>query len=182
MAAPAGSAYDRGMVKEDLVVNVDAVEETGSVEGRWGAFDKILTPSMRPRGGRLGVVQTRVPPHTAGCPFHHHLREDEVFFVLSGRGVLRYGDDLFELSAGDCVSCPAGTGVAHQIGNPYDEELVYLAIGPHDPHEVCGYPDSGKVFVRALATVGRFEKTTYMDGEPAVPRVLERAAPQEGGR
>lgn len=163
------------MDKEDLVVNVHSVEEAGSVEGHWGAFDKVLTPSMRPRGGRLGVVQTRVPPRTVGCPFHHHLREDEVFLVISGRGVLRYGDDLFELAEGDCVSCPAGTGVAHQIGNPYDEDLVYLAIGPHDPHEICGYPDTGKVFVRALATVGRLEKTPYMEGE-STPRLLDLAA------
>lgn len=168
------------MDKEDLVVNVHSVEEAGSVEGHWGAFDKVLTPSMRPRGGRLGVVQTRVPPRTVGCPFHHHLREDEVFLVISGRGVLRYGDDLFELAEGDCVSCPAGTGVAHQIGNPYDEDLVYLAIGPHDPHEVCGYPDTGKVFVRALATVGRLEETPYMEGESTVPRLLDLAATARG--
>ena len=37
--------------------------------------------------------------------------EDEVFYVLAGVGVLRYGDALYELRAGHCVACPAGTGV-----------------------------------------------------------------------
>lgn len=168
------------MSEQPVVVNVAAVPETGGVEGRFGAYDKVLTPSMRPRGGRLGVVHVRVPARTTACPFHHHLREDEAFFVLSGRGVLRYGEQLIELGPGDCVSCPAGTGTAHQIANPHDEDLVYLAIGPHDPHEVCGYPDSGKVFVRALKTVGRLEKTEYMAGEPATPRIFELHAARLG--
>jgi uncharacterized cupin superfamily protein len=162
------------------IVNVASVPETGSVTGHFGGFDRILTPTMRERGGKLGVVQTRVPPGTTACPFHSHLREDEVFFVLSGRGVLRYGDAVHELTPGDCVSCPAGTGIAHQIANPYGADLVYLAIGPHDPHEVCEYPDSGKVLVRGLAarglgTVGRFERTDYMAGEPTVPKILSMA-------
>jgi uncharacterized cupin superfamily protein len=50
---------------------------------------------------------------------------------------------------------------------------VYLAIGPRDPHEVCGYPDSGKVMVRGVGTVGRLEATAYMDGEPEVPTVFD---------
>ena len=95
-----------------------------------------------------------------------------MFYVLSGRGVLRYGDSVRALRPGDCVSCPAGTKVAHQLGNPYHEPFVYLAVGPHDPHEVCGYPDNGKVLVRALRAVGRLEPREYMEGEPEPPRIL----------
>ncbi|MBL8685379.1 MAG: cupin domain-containing protein [Myxococcales bacterium] len=154
------------------VVNVaDAVEEEGFDGEHWGHAWKVLTPSMGK--GRLGVNQTRVPPGRVAVPFHAHQREDEVFFVLSGRGVLRYGDTLREIRAGDCVSCPARSGVAHQIANPFDEDLVYLSIGLNDPDEVCTYPDSGKVLVRSLKLIGRFERTEYMDGEPARPKLLE---------
>lgn len=156
------------------VVNVDEVEETTRTSGdHWGASFKPLTPAMRPGGGRLGVNQMRLEPGRAAVPFHLHHREDEVFFVLSGRGVLRYGAELRELRAGDCVSCPAGSGVAHQLANPFDEDFVYLAIGPFDPHEVCEYPDSGKVLVRALRTVGTLEQREYMSGEPKVPKILD---------
>jgi uncharacterized cupin superfamily protein len=155
------------------VVHVDELEEISRVMGEWGGHYKVLTPSMRPRGGSLGVNLMRVPPGHAAVPFHTHEREDEVFYVLAGRGVLRYGDELHEIRAGHCVSCPAGTGVAHQIGNPFDEELVYLAIGPYDPHEVCRYPDSGKVMVRAIDQVGRLTETPYLDGEPERPRILD---------
>jgi uncharacterized cupin superfamily protein len=127
------------------------------------------------------VNQTRVPPGRVAVPFHSHQREDEVFFVLSGRGVLRYGDELRDIRQGDCISCPARTGVAHQIANPYDEDLVYLSIGLNDPDEVCVYPDSDKVMVRSLKRVGRFEKTSYMEGEPERPRILDLVARRDGG-
>lgn len=163
------------------VVNVDQVDEVDCRSGEhWGGFDKRLTPSMRSRGGRLGVNQSRLPKGRTMCPFHYHEREDEVFFVLAGRGILRYGDDVRELRAGDCVSCPAGTKVAHQIGNPFDEDLVYLSIGPHDPHEVCVYPDSNKIMVRSARYVGAIENKPYLDGEPSPPKILALRGVRDG--
>ena len=155
------------------IVNVEDVEEKSMVSGAWGGSWKVLTPAMRARGGTLGVNRMRLPPGRAAVPFHYHLREDEVFYVLSGRGVLRYGDDLHDIGPGDCISCPAGTKVAHQIANPHDEDLVYLSIGPRDPHEVCGYPDSGKIMVRGEGLVGYLEEAGYMAGEPDRPRILD---------
>lgn len=155
------------------VVNVEDAEETTMKRGGIGGSWKVLTPSMRPRGGALGVVRMRLSPGHATVPFHWHAREDEVFFILSGRGVLRYGDDLSELRPGDCVSCPAGTRNAHQIANPFDEDLLYLAIGPYDPDEVCGYPDSGKILVRSARRVGFMNDADYMAGEPERPRAID---------
>ncbi len=155
------------------IVNAADAPEIEHIGGKWGHAYKVLTPSMRPRGGKLGVSQNRLPPGKAASVFHHHLREDEVFYILSGRGVLRYGDELHELVPGDCVSCPAGTGIGHQIANPYDEELVYLAMGPHDPHEVCFYPDTGKIMVRGAKRIGVLQDTEYMAGEGEEPKIFE---------
>lgn len=156
-----------------IVVNVADVTEIGQPDApHWGAPYKPLTPALDARKGRLGANVTRVEKGRTACPFHAHQREDEIFFVLSGRGVLRYGDTLTPLRAGDCVACPAGTGVAHQIANPYDEDLVYLAVGLNDPDEVCVYPDSGKVMVRSLKRVGWLEPVDYMKGEPETPKIL----------
>ena len=158
------------------VVNVDELAETPRMIGdHYGAAFQCLTPSMIPGGGKLGINRMRVPPGRSACPFHSHLREDEAFFVLSGRGVLRYGDQLREIRAGDCISCPAGTEVAHQIANPFDQDLIYLAIGPFDPHEVCVYPDSNKVLVRGIKQRGRIEPLEYFDQEPQPPKIFELA-------
>ena len=96
--------------------------------------------------------------------------------MLSGRGILRYGDELYEIGPGDCISCPADSGKAHQLANPYEEDLVYLGIGHNDPHEVCVYPDSGKVLVRGLKTVGFLREAPYQEGEPDLPRIFELIA------
>ncbi len=156
------------------IVNADNQPELERLMGEhWGAAFVPLTPSMRPGGGSLGINRMRVPPGHAAVPFHTHRKEDEAFFVLSGRGVFRYGEEpLREVGPGDCISCPAGTGVAHQLANPFDEDFVYLAIGAFDPNEVCTYPDNGKIMVRGIGQVGRMTTAPYMDGEPDLPKLL----------
>ncbi len=162
------------MAQPSPVVNVRDVPDQGTTSTPWGGPYRPLTPTLDALGGRLGVSYNRLTKGHIGCPFHYHLREDEVFYVLSGRGVLRYGDELYEIGPGDCISCPAGTKIAHQIANPYDEDLVYLGIGPNDPHEVCVYPDTGKVLVRGLKRVGFLEDAAYMANEPDPPVILTR--------
>lgn len=161
-----------------LIVNSeDAKEYEDGAGERWRSVEKDLTPAMRDLpGARLGVHLLRVPPGSSACPFHFHQREDEVFYILSGRGVFRYGDTIREIRRGDCIHCPAGTGIAYQLANLFDEDLTYLAIGPHDPDEICVYPDSGKVMVRSLSSVGYLKKTDYYDGERDEPLIFELAA------
>jgi uncharacterized cupin superfamily protein len=159
-----------------LIVNAHERSEQQPQTGHYGAASRSLTPSMRPRGGSLGVNHVRLTTGTTACPFHYHLREDEAFYVLEGRGVLRYGDELYDIRVGDCVSCPAGTKQAHQICNPYEEDLVYLAVGRFDPHEVCVYPDSEKVMIRGVKMLGHLTPKEYFDGEPSPPRIFELAS------
>ena len=158
------------------IVNMDdapgAVREMGD---HWGGEAKPLTPYMKENGGQLGINRFVLRTGHALCPFHYHTREDEAFVVLSGRGVLRYGEELSEIGPGDVISCPAGTQTAHQICNPHAEDLVYLAIGRHAPQEVCVYPDSGKVLVRGIGRIMTVEDAQYFDGEPSPPRILEFA-------
>ncbi|MEZ4454545.1 MAG: cupin domain-containing protein [Nannocystaceae bacterium] len=165
-----------------MVVNLDEVPPTERLLGeRWGARYRPMTPSMRARGGTLGVNWICLPPGRACVPFHAHQREDEVFWILSGAGILRYGDEVQRIRAGDCIACPAGTGVAHQIANDSDADLVYLAIGGYDRDEVCIYPESGKVLIRSLQQVGRIMASEYMDGEPEVPGAFTIGAPRFAG-
>jgi len=70
--------------------------------------------------------------------------------------------------------------IAHQIGNPYDEDLCYLSIGNYEPNEICVYPDSDKVMVRSIQTVGRLEGTPYMAGEAERPPIFDMFARREG--
>jgi uncharacterized cupin superfamily protein len=94
----------------------------------------------------LGYSYDVVPPGKSSCPFHSHRGEEEMFFIVRGRGLLRYGGETRPVRAGDIICCPTGgPETAHQIVNDSDDELAYLSISTIQPAEVCEYPDSGKI-------------------------------------
>ncbi|MBV8096601.1 MAG: cupin domain-containing protein [Acetobacteraceae bacterium] len=161
--------------KLENVVNVGDVQEEALEHGNsWRNYRKRLTPTM-PREGHLGVNLCRVPAGTSACPCHTHQLEDEVFFVISGRGVFRYGEQVMEIKPGDCISCPAGTGIGHQLANPFEDDLTYLAIGMNDPNEVCTYPDSGRVSISSLGWAGFLQPAAYYEGQPDPPLIMRMA-------
>jgi uncharacterized cupin superfamily protein len=129
------------------VINLDELELEHFAHG-----ERFETRGVRigPLVGavKLGYSYDVVPPGKRGCPFHSHRGEEEMFFILSGTGMLRYGDETRKLRAGDVVCCPTGgPDTAHQIINDSDGELRYMSISTLADPEVCEYPDSGKIGV-----------------------------------
>jgi uncharacterized cupin superfamily protein len=100
---------------------------------------------------QIGVNITVVPPGRQSAPFHWHAREEEHFYVLRGRCILRTGETRHEVREGHYGCFPAGTRVGHAFENPFAEECHVLVIGNRLPDEICVYPDSGKLKVRARA-------------------------------
>jgi uncharacterized cupin superfamily protein len=134
----------------------------------------------------IGANLTRVPPGKAAFPLHHHHANEEHFFILSGRGVLRVGAETYRVKPQDyIVNRPGGPDTAHQLVNTGNEDLVYLAISTAVLPEVVGYPDSGKTGVRIgfdQTPTSRFlmqdahkNSVGYWDGEDG-GRVAEIAA------
>lgn len=58
---------------------------------------------------------------------HIHDNMDEVFFILSGKGVFHTQKTSIEVKKGDCVSIPAKE--SHWQSNPFDEPLELLYFG-----------------------------------------------------
>ena len=56
------------------------------------------------------------------------------------------------MRAGDYVCFPAGQKVGQSFMNSDEGPCSYLMIGENNPNDVCVYPDSNKVAVRALRT------------------------------
>jgi uncharacterized cupin superfamily protein len=96
----------------------------------------------------LGYNVTAVPPGKRAFPFHNHMVNEEMFFVLEGSGEVRIGGDTHAIRAGDIIACPpGGEETAHQFVNTGSTELKYLAISTKLSPEVCTYPDTGKFAV-----------------------------------
>lgn len=128
------------------ILNLDQLE----FQGRAAGFLEARTAPISDRIGarRLGYNLTVVPPGKSACPFHNHHVGEEMFFVLEGEGVLRYGSQEHKIRKHDVIACPpGGRDRAHQMINTGSVDLKYLALGTVDETEVCEYPDSNKTGV-----------------------------------
>ncbi|CDP51198.1 Auxin-binding protein, putative [Devosia sp. DBB001] len=116
----------------------------------------------------LGANYLVVPPGKTSMPFHRHHTSDEMFFILSGEGEYRFGDDRIPVRAGDCLGAPAA-GAAHQLINTGSEPLRYLAVSNNTNAEVIEYPDSGRVRVDVgLSGFHRYDGT-FKEGGRLTP-------------
>ncbi|HXZ48718.1 MAG TPA: cupin domain-containing protein [Usitatibacter sp.] len=134
-----------GRTIDARVVNVDELALEHFEKGdRFASRFARIGPLLGAKD--LGYSYDVVPPGKRSCPFHSHLAEEEMFFIVRGTGTLRYGSETRKIRAGDVICCPVGgPETAHQIINDSDAELAYLSVSTMMPAEVCEYPDSGKV-------------------------------------
>jgi len=133
-------------------------------------FDVRVGQIARQIGAKkLGYNLTAVPPGKRAYPFHNHRLNEEMFYVLEGRGEGRIGAESFPIRAGDIIACPpGGPELAHQIVNTGAGELKYLAVSTMQYPEVCEYPDSGKIGVLSdsIRYVNRSDSQVgYWEGE-----------------
>ena len=103
---------------------------------------------------RLGCSLYELPPGKRSWPLHYHTANEEAFYVLSGEGLLRTGEDGIDLTPGDYAACPVGEAGAHQMVNTGDEPLRYLAVSTMAEPDITLYPETGKVGLFAGAAPG----------------------------
>lgn len=112
-----------------------------------------------------------LPPRHSNYPYHYHFDQEETFYIISGRGVVRTPDGDRPVRAGDLIFCPAGEGGAHRLTNTSDTEpMVYLDFDALPQRDVCIYPDSRKLAVWSpgFGKVYRIEDNVdYYDREDA---------------
>jgi uncharacterized cupin superfamily protein len=122
---------------------------------------------------RLGASLFELPPGQAAYPYHFHLAEEELLFVLTGRPSLRDTAGWRELDEGEVLCFPRGESGAHQLANRSGETVRFLAISTGGEPDVVIQPDSGKLgaFERAPGGGGlrewhvRDRAVDYWEGE-----------------
>jgi uncharacterized cupin superfamily protein len=117
---------------------------------RIGGEIKHLTHAAVGAGYHVGVLIESPAPGKHLAPMHYHMLEEEQALVLEGEITLFLGDDSHVMKPGDYVCFPAGSKVPHSFMNSGSGRSSYLMIGEQNPNEVCVYPQSNKVMVRAL--------------------------------
>ena len=122
--------------------------DAGHIRGRWTALGEAAGSV------RIGVRRIEVPSGGWSTPAHEHGREEEIFYVLGGRGLLWQGGKTAEVAAGDCIAFLPNRG-AHTMHAL--EPLDLLAFGPRENDEAVGFPRLGMSFVgrRVIASEPR---------------------------
>jgi len=124
-------------------INVDDLEFKEQKNGK--KFLANIAPIGALIGAeKLGYRMVVLPPGKAAWPFHSHLVNEEMFFILEGSGMLRHGSEEYTIKSGDVICSPPKKDLAHQIVNDSDAELKYLAISTNVDPDICIYPDSDK--------------------------------------
>jgi len=101
----------------------------------------------RPVDARMGATLYALPPGAPEDRVHMHFGAEEMFFVLSGRPLLRTQTGKEQLASGDFVFCPEGRAGLHTFSNPTDEPARILAISAGSFPDVVAYPEHGYAWV-----------------------------------
>jgi uncharacterized cupin superfamily protein/GNAT superfamily N-acetyltransferase len=127
------------------IINLDELEYVSDGPGLPGKHAPV---GNKIGAKKLGYNVSVCPPGKSVCPLHNHRVNEEMFFILEGEGILRFGERTFPLRKGDFVACPpGGREVAHQMINSGKVDLKYISLSTEISEEICEYPDSNKVGV-----------------------------------
>jgi uncharacterized cupin superfamily protein len=126
----------------------------GHIQGRWTAVGQAAGSVS------VGVRRIQIPPGGWSTPAHEHGREEEIFYLLGGRGISWQNGQTAEVGPGDCIVYLAGGG-AHTLHAL--EPLEVLAFGPRFSDESLQFPRLGMSLVGSRAV----ESLPYLlDGAP----------------
>jgi uncharacterized cupin superfamily protein len=130
-------------------------------------FSRMAKREKRPLGDlfglkNFGINLTRLKPGGESALLHRHSKQDEFVYILEGNPTLVTDRGEVVLAPGMCAVFAAG-GIAHQLVNRTDSDVVYLEIGDRTPGDDGAYPaDDLKA---ALGPDGRWQ-FTHKDGRP----------------
>ena len=102
-----------------------------------GRVSKILIGPETVNSNNLSFGITIAPPKTAMRPPHTHYKEDEVIYVIEGKGEIISGSEKEKIFPGIAIYIPAG--VEHRIINK-SEVSMKLACSFHPPVDLSKIP------------------------------------------
>jgi uncharacterized cupin superfamily protein len=128
-------------------------------------FSRMLKREKRPLGDlfglkNFGVNLTRLAPGGESALLHRHSKQDEFVYILEGEPILVTDTEEVQLAPGMCAGFPA-QGIAHQLVNRTDRDVVYLEVGDRSPGDEGSYPRDD--IQAALGPDGKW-RFTHKDG------------------
>lgn len=111
---------------------------------RFGAFESLRYSDAGGLTQFDAYVET-LQPGSRSSERHWHEQEDEFLYMLSGEATVIEDDGAHLLHPGDAACWAAGTANAHYVVNRSGAPCTYLIFGTRVTHDICHYPDVGKI-------------------------------------
>jgi len=110
--------------EKTLFTSKDKIEPKREMHGDF-EYDKYL---VLPRAGnQCTIAFMDVAPGKSAYPYHCHVGITEVFYIISGDGLVITPDGERHVKSGDVIAFPPGDAGAHRIVNTSESEtLCYL--------------------------------------------------------
>lgn len=143
-------------MKDLIVKNVDAISGE-KIDRDGNVFTvKTIIPDADATKCRANFVE--VDPGNYAYGYHYHEANEEVFYFISGEGVVRTINGEIKVKAGDVIGFPTGEKGAHVVKNESNEKLVYTDFGTNILPEIAHLPDFNKIMVVSKEVNGVYDK------------------------
>lgn len=144
--------------------------KAGEIKEMEQGFTHPWNPKSKIKGARMGLATglkrtgvniAAVPPGKESFVYHAQLTEEEWIYVLSGSGIAEIEGREYEVGPGDFMGFPAG--VAHNMRNEGEEDLVYLVGGENHEFDVADFPRHERILVKMGDRIEVFDKSDAKD-------------------
>jgi len=120
--------------------------------------------------GKCTVTFYSIDPGKANYPYHYHTANEEVFYIISGHGLLETPEGETAVAAGDVIVCSSGEKGAHRLTNNTESEtLTYLDVDTNNLPDTVIYPRANKTGVFLKGEAPKFylrdSDVPYYEGE-----------------
>jgi uncharacterized cupin superfamily protein len=144
-------------MKNLIVKNVSTLE--GQLIDRDGNQFTVKTIISEEETSKCRANFVEVDPGNYAYGYHYHEANEEVFYFISGTGVVRTIDGEIPVKTGDVIGFPTGEKGAHVVLNKSEhEKLVYIDFGTTSLPDVVHLPDFNKIMVVSGEVNGVYDK------------------------
>jgi uncharacterized cupin superfamily protein len=119
---------------------IRSLSELPLEEGRTGKLAYATRGIHQMGADRLVLAQDEMPPDTHNTDLHFHSAREEAWFVRSGGGIARLGDEGYELRPGSFWFARENMAVGHRV-EVGAEGMQLVTMGDLIPGDVCVYPE-----------------------------------------
>lgn len=130
---------------KELVVKNYQNAECETIEQNGNKF--TVKPVISSKKGRQYAINfVEVEPENYAYSYHWHEINEEAFYIISGKGIVRTTGGEVNVKSGDVITFPTGPKGAHVIRNASKtEKLIYIDFGTNNKAEIVHLPDIDKI-------------------------------------